>query len=549
MNRKLSLVLLLPLVLSPLPLGAEEPVDLAMMTRIRDEGLHHSQVMDTLYHLTDLIGPRLTGSPQLKQANEWTRDHMAGWGLVNAHLEGYPFGHGWSFSNCQVRMISPRAAVLLALPKAWTPGTQGPVRGAAMRIKAATPEDLEAYRGKVAGKVLLLDDAYDFNAPAEPRTMPDGLLFSTVPERFSKEDLEKISTSEVRRERNRNRRSEFAQRMRMRQSLREFAEKEKVLATIEVSPRTDGILGVGGGASWEAGKQAAIPGLVMSAEHYNEILRLLDHDQPVELEVDIAARFHDEDPQAYNTVAEIPGSDKKDEVVLAGAHLDSWHTGTGATDDAAGCAVMMEAARILKALGVKPRRTIRIALWSGEEQAVLGSGFYVRQHYATRPPSTGEDKDTPDYFREPTWPLQLKPEHARISAYFNLDNGGGKIRGIYAQENAAVMPIFAAWIAPFADLGAATVSMRSTGSTDHVQFDAVGIPAFQFIQDQLDYFSHTHHTNLDTYDHVPAQDMIQASIVVAAFLYDAAMRPELLPRKPLPQGPPQKPETKKDNAP
>jgi carboxypeptidase Q len=311
-------------------------------------------------------------------------------------------------------------------------------------------------------------------------------------------------------------------------------------------------VGVSGGGSWEPGKEGAVPALVMTAEHYNELVRLLDHDQSVELEINVAARFHDEDPKAYNTVAEIPGTDKRDEVVIAGAHLDSWHAGTGATDNAAGSAVVMEAARILKALGVKPRRTIRFALWSGEEQGYFGSNAYVRQHFATRPENPA-DKDVPQGFREDTWPLQLKPEHAKVSAYFNLDNGSGKIRGVYTQENSAVQPIFAAWLAPFADLGADTVSLRNTGSTDHVQFDGVGIPGFEFIQDPLDYFSHTHHTDLDTYDHVQAQDLMQASVIMAAFLYDAAMRPEMLPRKPLPQGPPKKqetkPETKKESAP
>jgi hypothetical protein len=549
MIRKTALAVLLPFVLSSLPLAAaEEPVDYSMMTRIRDEGLHRSQVMDILYHLSDVIGPRLTGSPQLKTANEWTRDRMASWGMANAHLEGYPFGRGWSFSGCQVRMVSPRTSFLFALPKAWTAGTNGPVRGAAMRIKAETPQELDAYRGKVAGKILLLSEPYDFSESADDSRRPDGTSFIFQSSHYSKEDLEKISTFEIRGERSRNRRAEFAQRLKMRTALREFVQKEKPLATVDVSSRADGILGVSGGGSWEPGKETSVPALVMTAEHYNEILRLLDHDQPVELELDVAARFHDEDNKAYNTVAEIPGTDKKDEIVMAGAHLDSWHTGTGATDNAAGSAVVMEAARILKALGVKPRRTIRIALWSGEEQGYYGSNSYVKQHFATRPESK-DDKDLPDAFREETWPLQLKPEHAKISVYFNIDNGGGRIRGIYTQENAAVQPIFAAWLAPFSDLGADTVTLRDTGSTDHVQFDGIGIPGFQFIQDPLDYFSRTHHSNLDTYDHVPSQDMMQASVIMAAFLYDAAMRPEMLPRKPLPQGPPKKPETKKETAP
>jgi carboxypeptidase Q len=530
MKRTLVLAVL---ALSALPLRAEEPVDLSMMTRIRDEGLHHSRVMDTLFHLTDVIGPRLTGSPQAKQANEWTRDQFTRWGLVNAHLEGYPFGRGWSFSACQVRMVSPRPAVLLALPKAWTPGTTGTLRGPVTRVKAETPEELETYRGKVAGKILLLDDAREFKPPADPQAPPESLEDRSG--RYSTTDLEKIAEFEHR-ESDPSRRASRLQRFKMRTALQDFAAREKVLATVEASSRNEGILSVSGGGGWEPGKAASVPGLVMAAEHYNEILRLLQHDQPVELAIDVTAQFNEDDPQAYNTVAEIAGSDKRDEIVMAGAHLDSWHTGTGATDNAAGSAVVMEAARILKALGVKPRRTIRFALWTGEEQGLFGSIAYVRQHFAARPENTAE-KDIPEYYREETWPLQLKPEHAKLSAYFNLDNGGGRIRGIYAQENAGVRPIFAAWLAPFVDLGAGTVTLRDTGSTDHVSFDGVGLPGFQFIQDQMDYFSHTHHTDLDTYDHVQAQDLEQASVLMAAFLYDAAMRPEPLPRKPLPQEP------------
>jgi carboxypeptidase Q len=533
MKRTLVLAVL---ALSALPLRAEEPVDLSMMSRIRDEGLHHSQVMDTLFHLTDVIGPRLTGSPQARQANEWTRDQFTRWGLVNAHLEGYPFGRGWSFSACQVRMVSPRESVLLALPKAWTPGTNGLLRGPVTRVKAETPEELAAYRGKVAGKILLLDDAQEFKPPSDTKAPPDPESFADQPERYSPEDLERIAGFDIRAERDPSRHAGLLKRLKMREALQEFSKQEKVLATVEASSRNDGILSVSGGGSWEPGKAANVPGLVMAAEHYNELLRLLDHDQPVELTVDVAARFNEDDAKAYNTVAEIAGTDKRDELVLAGAHLDSWHTGTGATDNAAGSAVVMEAARILKALGVKPRRTIRFLLWTGEEQGLLGSNAYVSQHFASRPENTAE-KDLPTYYREKTWPIQPKPEHAKVSAYFNLDNGGGRVRGIYAQENAVLRPIFAAWLAPFADLGAGTVTLRNTGSTDHVAFDEVGLPGFQFIQDQMDYFSHTHHTDLDTYDHVQPKDLEQASVLMAAFLYDAAMRPELLPRKPLPQEP------------
>lgn len=533
MPRKLLLAILLALVpLSQAPARAEEPVDLSVMTRIRDEGFRRSQVMDTLFHLTDVIGPRLTGSPELKEANDWTRQRFESWGLANAHLEGYPFGRGWSFSACEVRMVSPRQTPLLALPKAWTPGTSGPVRGEVMRAEINSVKDLEKLKGKVTGKVLFVDGPREFKDPESPQL-----------QRYSREELDKLGGFEIPGE-DRPWRAGAIERWRLRTAVNEFMEKEKALAVVEVSARDNGIVRVTDGGSWEPGKSVGVSTLVMAAEHYNHILRLLndgDGGNRVELEIDVAARFHDGDLQAYNTVAEIPGTDKKDELVIAGAHLDSWHTATGATDNAAGSAVVMEAARILKAIGVKPRRTLRFILWTGEEQGLGGSRAYVKQHFASRPENKDpEQKDLPERYRTDAWPLTLKPGHAKVSAYFNLDNGGGRIRGIYTEENAAVRPIFEAWLAPFADLGATTVTLNTTGGTDHVPFDRVGLPGFQFIQDWMDYETRTHHTNLDTYDHIRREDMMQASVIMAAFLYDAAMRPEPLPRKPLPQEPPKK---------
>jgi hypothetical protein len=524
MARKLIPILALALALPALPARAEEPVDLSMMTRIRDEGLRHSQVMDTLFNLTDVIGPRLTGSPQLKEANEWTRQRFASWGLANAHLEGYPFGRGWTFTACQVRMVSPREFQFLALPKAWSPATGGPVRGEAVRADLKSEKDFPQHQGKLAGKIVFLDGLQEFKEPEDAQF-----------DRYSQEGLEKLSSYEVPAEAT-DWRKRAVERWRNRKAVNEFLEKEKALAAVEASGKLNGIVRVTSGGSWLPGESVGVPAFVMAAEHYNEILRLLDSGRKVELEVDLAAQFHDDDPQAYNTVAEIPGTDKKDELVMAGAHLDSWHAATGATDNAAGSAVVMEAARILKALGVKPRRTIRFALWSGEEEGYFGSIAYTEKHFATRPENKDpKQQDLPARYRDDTWPLQLKPEHARLAAYFNLDNGTGKIRGIYAEENTAVRPIFEAWLAPFADLGATTVTLRTTGGTDHTIFDRVGLPAFQFIQDKMDYEPRTHHTNLDTYDHVKRDDLIQASVILAAFLYDAAMRPEPLPRKPLPQ--------------
>jgi carboxypeptidase Q len=533
MARKLILILALAFAFPALPGRADEPVDLPMMTRIRYEGLHRSQVMDTLFHLTDVIGSRLTGSPQLKEANDWTREQFASWGLANSHLEGYPFGRGWSFTDCEVRLVAPREFPLVAFPRAWTPGTGGPVRGEAMRVKLEAEKDFAQYEGKIAGKILLLDGLREFEELESPQF-----------ERYSAEQLHELKEFGVPGEPSDFRKAGI-ERWRLRHALNQFLEKEKVLATVEPSARLNGVVRVTNGGSWEPGESVGVPAVMLAAEHYNEVLRLLESDRKVELEIDVAARYHDEDLQAYNTVAEIPGTDKKDELVMAGAHLDSWHTATGATDNAAGSAVVMEAARILKAVGAKPRRTIRFVLWTGEEQGLYGSIAYLRQHFATRPPTQDPKQlELPERYREDTWPLQLKPEHAKLAAYFNLDNGSGKIRGIYAEENAAVKPIFEAWLAPLADLGADTVTLRPTGGTDHVPFNRVGLPGFQFIQDEMDYSARTHHSHLDTYDHVKRDDLVQASVVMAAFLYDAAMRPEPLPRKPLPEAPPKKEEKK-----
>jgi carboxypeptidase Q len=505
--------------------GANDAVDLGIITRIRSEGFHHSQVMATIAHLTDYIGPRLTGTPELKEANEWTRHQLADWGLANAHLEGWEFGRGWSFSRAVVAMVTPRQTQLAALPKAWTPGTQGEVRGDAVRVTVDTMADFEKYRGKLAGKIALLDKEQDVSAAAQVararRLTPDKL------DELAEYKLDAGASPAERQ----TRRERFL----LRTALRKFLVDEKALASIEASPLPWGVIRVQGGGPYKDGDPPAVTGLVMAAEPYNRLIRLLDGGQKIELSIDVQAREYDADKMAYNTVAEIPGTDPRGEVVMVGAHLDSWHAGTGATDNAAGCAVAMEAVRILSALHLKPRRTVRIALWTGEEEGLLGSEAYVANHFGSwpKPPANA----TPNFGpmgADPDGPLTLKPEWSKLSAYFNLDNGSGKIRGITAQENAAVEPIFAAWLAPFADLGATAVSMRSVGSTDHISFDRVGLPGFQFIQDELDYSGHTHHTNYDTYDHLEANDLMQASVILASFVYNAAERAAMLPRKPLP---------------
>lgn len=504
--------------------SAAEPVDWEMVTRIRDEGFHRSQVMATLEHLTETIGPRLTGSPQMTEANQWTRDHLAAWGLENARLEPFDFGRGWSFSRASVHMIEPRATPLSALPEAWTSGTRGTVRGEVVRVKIDSEEDFERYRGELAGKILLLEEAERPRPPGRPA--PD-----EIPRRLSREDLDELATFPVPDDHGGAWRDRMWQRRRLRAATIDFFLAEKALATLRKSSRDDGILRLGAGGSREAGDPRPIPGLMLAAEHWRRIGRLLDAGVEVELAIEVEARFHAAE-QAFNTLAEIPGSDARGEVVMAGAHLDSWHAGSGATDNAAGVAVMMEAVRILAALGVEPKRTIRIALWGGEEQGLLGSRAHVERHYGSRPEA--EEGENP--YRE-RWPLTLGREHDKLSLYLNLDNGAGKVRGVFAQQNAAAKPIFEAWLAPFADLGAETVTLRDTRGTDHQAFDAVGLPGFQLIQDPLDYFAKTHHTNLDGLDMVEADDLKQASVVVASLLYHAAMRDQRMPRKPLPRAP------------
>jgi hypothetical protein len=508
--------------------AAEEPVDLEMVNRIRDEGLNRSQVLETAAQLTDRLGPRLTGSPQGRRASEWTRAKLAEWGLQNARLEPWgPFGRGWSHDHVAVMVVSPVSFPLVAVPKAWTPGTEGAVRGPAMQVTLEKEADLEPLKGKLAGRVLLV---------SPPREIQD--LEKPMYERLTPKALEDLAVYGPDRRRRPRDREAILRRFRMAKRLRTFLKEEGVLATLETSERERGIVRVGGGGSREPGEDPGVPSLVVSAEQYNRLARLVAAGGDVQVEVDVRARFHDDDVMAHNTIAEIPGTDKKGEVVMIGAHLDSWHAGTGATDNAAGSAVAMEAMRILQALGVKPRRTIRVALWTGEEQGLLGSRAYVGQHFASRPDPTPEERELPSFLRRPRGPLTLKPAHALLSAYFNLDNGTGRVRGIYTQQNVAAAKVFEAWLAPLRDLGATTVSNRDTGSTDHVAFDQAGLPGFQFIQDDVEYSTATHHTHLDVYDRLQKDDLMQASVVMATFAYHAAMREGRFPRKPLPKDPP-----------
>ncbi|MDR3753615.1 MAG: M20/M25/M40 family metallo-hydrolase [Terracidiphilus sp.] len=526
---------------------ATESLDLNMYQRIRNEGLNDSHVMEFAGALMDDIGPRLTGSPNARKANEWVRDTLTELGLANAHLEDWgEFGLGWQQLNTWARMVTPDTAVLIVQATPWSPSTPGPVTGDVVFVSIQTEKDFDQYKGKLAGKVVL----YGAMREVPPE---DKALF----ERYSDQDLADIAQypmtaggpgatgSPDRQARMRT----YQERARLLDKVAQFFTDEKVAAVIE--PSRDGSNGGGSGGllfddngatlgrtPYVADKRVKIPVAVAAIESYGRLYRLTQDHVPVSVEINIDTKITGEHEHAYNTIAEIPGTDPKlkEQVVMLGGHLDSWIAGTGATDNGAGTVVALEAVRILMALGVKPRRTIRIALWTGEEQGIYGSRGYCRDHFGSAKLSTAPDQvNLPEYMRRAAGPLEVKPEQKLISAYFNVDNGTGRIRGIYTQGNAAIAPIFAQWIAPLRDLGVTTVTMRNTGGTDHLSFDAVGIPGFQFIQDMLDYESQTHHSNNDVYERLQPADLKQIATIEAIFVYNAATRDQMLPRKPLPQ--------------
>jgi carboxypeptidase Q len=540
MKRSTRLVCSLVVILLFVPaLWSQEKVDLEAISRIRYEGFHNSKVMEYATGLMDAIGERLTGSPNMKRANEWTRDQLTAAGMSNAHLESWgPFGRGWANQYVNARMTTPDIVPLIVYAKAWTPGTNGVVTGKCIRVTIEKKEDFDKYKGKLAGMIVMTGPDADVKPIAEAPY-----------KRYSDEDLAKTSEYEIPGERPPFRMSEIARRRQFQKDLNQFYADEKVLAVIDHSRGTagGGTVFVQSGGSYKPGETTTTPQLTMASEHWTRIARLLQQKKDVTLELNVINTFYDDDLMQYDTIAEIPGTDKKDEIVMLGAHLDSWHAGTGATDNGAGTIVMMEAMRILKAIGIMPRRTIRIGLWSGEEEGLLGSQGYVEQHFGSRPRMDDPNmKDMPTLLRRDAGPVTVKPEQAKVSAYFNVDNGTGKIRGVYLQENEAVAPIFEAWMRPFKDLGMTTLSMRNTGGTDHLSFDAVGIPGFQFIQDPIEYETRTHHSNMDVYDRLQPEDLKQISVIVASFVYEAAMRDQMLPRKPIEKPIMREPEKKED---
>lgn len=519
MRKTMTLFLLL---CTGIILSAQEKLDQDVLNKIRTEGTKNSKVMDIAFHLTDANGPRLSGSPGLLRASNWAKEEMTRWGLVNANLEPWgEFGKGWELQKSYVAMTAPYYKPLIAYPKTWTKGTNGLKSAGILLLKAKDSAELETYRSKMKGKVILVYKTDTLKQTFRPDAR-----------RYTDEELDKMAAAEPQAPRTRpavtdtaamrRQREDFLRRQgpQLANKIKEMAMKEGAVAVLSMSPRGhDGTLFVQGGGAYDAKSPENFLDIMLSMEDYMTLCRLSEQGLPVSLDVDVKTAFNQKDTKGYNVIAEIKGTDPtlKDEIVMLGGHLDSWQAATGATDNAAGCSVMMEAVRILKTLGIKPRRTIRIALWSGEEQGLLGSRGYVKSHFAD--PAT----------------MELKPEHQLLSSYFNIDNGTGKVRGIYLQGNEKARDIFKQWLVPFNDLGAKTVTISNTGGTDHQSFDAVGLPGFQFIQDPIEYDTRTHHTNMDSYDHLIAEDLQQISVIVASFVYNAAMRDEKIPRKDLPK--------------
>ena len=562
LRRYSAIVLLLIFLASPATLvpqtqtttPAPDPND--PIQRIKDEGMKRSQVMQTLSYLSDVIGPRLTASPGMKRANEWTRDQLTKWGLQNAHLEPWgPFGRGWTLKKFSAQVTEPLAIPLIAYPKAWSPGLASPLTADVVYFDAKTEADFEKYKGKLNGKIVLT---------AAVREVP--AHFEAQGTRLSEKELLALADAPEPRQGDGRRNFGRAGQEFVNAKLR-FFQAEGAAMLIDPSRGDGGTIFVQsaqvpqpprdpnappatgrGIPPYDKSAPKVTPQLVLAIEQYNRIVRMLQAGEPVKVTVDLSVEWQDADLMGYNTIAEIPGTDLKDEIVMLGGHMDSWHSGTGATDNAAGVSVAMEAVRIIQALGLKPRRTIRIALWSGEEQGLFGSRAYVTEHFGSlqnpatsAAPATGGANNSMgggagngNGTASAGPALVKKAEYDKFSAYFNLDNGTGKIRGVYLQGNEGVRPLFRQWLAPFRDMGATTLSISNTGGTDHLAFDNVGLPGFQFIQDEIEYDTRTHHSNQDVFDRIQADDMKQAATIMAAFVYQTAMRDEKLPRKPAP---------------
>jgi hypothetical protein len=535
------------LVLLALPALSQEHIDLGVVDRIKTEAFERSKVMETLRNLSDVHGPRLTGSPGFDGAARWAMGELNGYGIEKVHLEKWgPFGRAWSLEQSSLELIEPSYSQLTAVPLAWSASTNGPVTGELVLAPMhgsfrdgpkKYKETWDAYRtkwaGKLNGKIVLLSEpkvpaqqtnpqfrrytAAELtdmeNAPApaakfaakrlDELEWPEdpaevGKFFNSLPNALMEQLYDLYDQSAAERG--------------------EFFTKEGVAGVLLEDQRAhEGMLFGEAAGSFKVAGTPAPATFVVTAEQYNRIARLVEKKSAARVRLSLKAAISDHDVDGLNIIGEIPGGDKKDEIVMVGAHFDSWHSGTGATDNGAGSAVMIEVVRILKALNLKLDRTVRIGLWGGEEEGLFGSRAYVKEHFAD--PKT----------------MRVTSEHGKLSGYFNLDNGSGKIRGVYLQGHEAMRPLFESWLAPFRDMGVTAVSIRNTGGTDHLSFAAVGLPGFQFIQDPLDYGTITHHSDMDTWDHAVPEDLMQASAVIATVVYQTATRKEMLPRRELPK--------------
>lgn len=519
---------------------AVETLDLDAIARIREEGLNHSHIMEYASGLFDGVGPRLTGSPDFAKAAEWSQDQLRRMGAANVHLEPWgDFGMGWQQIGTWVLMTAPGTATFLAQATPWSPATAGEVSGDVIAVPMLKEEkEFEQWKGKLAGKIILYGDA--------PKIKPD---HGVEVEHYDAAKLEHFRSYPLDGDQNDSHvlpndahlwEKVFGE-MAFLEKVGHFFADEHAVAVLRPGG-SGGVIEDDTGVSlgwfvYRPEHKQAIPSAVIANEAFGRMHRLVSHDVHVTVRLNIATKFFGDHETGNDVIAEIPGTDPalKDQVVMLGGHLDSWIAGTGATDDGAGAIVALEAMRILRVANLQPRRTIRIGLWGGEEQGIFGSSGYVSNHYATRTYSTkAEEQVMPEFVRQQTGPVTIKPDHARLDAYFNTDNGGGKFLGIFAEGNSEVAAIFQQWVAPISDLGFTTVTMRNTGSTDHCSFDQVGLPGFQFIQDPRDYETRSAHTNMDVYERLSETDLKQAATVMAIFVYNTAERDAMLPRKPLP---------------
>jgi carboxypeptidase Q len=516
------------LVFSALSANAEEPVDLSVIHRIKAEALENSKVMEHVFYLTDVNGPRLTNSPGFKSAGDWVVKRLQEYGITGVRQEAWgPFGRGWNYTHFAGHMLEPAYAPLIGFPLAWSPGTSGPVQAEAIYAPLDNDADLERFKGKLRGKIVLSMRSRDLVMPTDPpgRRLTDADLNQSIDPARLPNLFRPLGPAQT---------PEQLKRAAFRNKVNQFLKDEGAVVVLQSGNIGDAgtVFGQAGG-SRDPKDPVPPPMVVVTPEHYNRVVRLLDHNIPVKLEFDIQAQFIDSPTDSFNVIGEIEGGRKKDEIVMLGAHLDSWHGGTGATDNATGSAVAIEAVRILRALNLKMDRTVRVALWGGEEEGLLGSKAYVSQHFA--------DRET----------MQPKPEYFKLAAYYNDDSGTGRFRGIIAPGNDEVQPIFQEWLKPFNDLGATAVTRITSPSsprpsaTDHTSFDFVGLPGFNFLQDPMDYSTRTHHSNMDVYDRVQAGDMMQCAAIMAAFVYNTAMRPQMLPRVPMPKALPAEKQTTK----